>query len=237
MNESETHYKNIGISSTNYSQQLEVIREDIIANTIQDPILVNKIVSSVYSQLNYEEDEPSMDFYGNETSTMCFEFRKEYREDFIAHLKADMDYYAALEKDTTKPKAYRRAMAKKVVSLTAMYEALSEYSIENCKACFDKSNGSVNVFAATHCLLQFPGEKYDLGVGSVVSAVFYDGISGNPEILAKLNATEDHDERNKIFVDNIEIVGVAYSGSQDIAQWAIVTDETPFMALMLSKPM
>lgn len=237
MNESGTVYKNIGISSVNYSKQLEVIKEDITENAIDDPILVNKIMAAVYSHLNYEEDEPTLDFYGNITNTMCFEFKKEQREDYIIQLKADMDHYAALEKDMTKPKAYRRAMAQKVVTLTSMYEALSEFNIDNCKACFSKSNGSINVFAVTHTLLQFPGEKYGLPANSVISAIFYDGISGNPELLAKLNMTEDHDERNKIFTENIDIIGVAYSIGNEVTKWAIVTDETPFMALMLSRPM
>ena len=70
----------------------------------------------------------------------------------------------------------------------------------------------------------------------IISAVFYDGISGNPELLLKLNTAETEEEQKEIIKNNIEIIGITYWGNQQEPKWAIITDESPYMYLMLFRP-
>lgn len=228
-----TIYKNAGISSVNYSKYISDIKNKLEEYKVGDPVLTNKIIASVYDQLVYEENEPIMVINDNEVETMCFESRKEMRLAYIERLKKEMDSLAVLEKDTTKPKAYRRKIALQIVSKTAMYEALSNYSIENIKECFEKSKGNISTFAATHSIVQFPGEPHGLEANSMVTAVFYDGISGDPDLLLKLNQTEDEKDQRSIIEENIKLVGIVYEVGQQEPRWALITDETPYMHLLL----
>ena len=102
--------------------------------------------------------------------------------------------------------------------------------------CFSKSNGDINVFTATHSIIQFNGTRHGLRDGMLISAVFYDGISGNPELLLKLNTAETEEEQKEIIKNNIEIIGITYWGNQQEPKWAIITDESPYMYLMLFRP-
>lgn len=229
-------YKNEGISSANYSKYLSDIKGKLTEYAEQDPILVNKIVDSVYNQLVYEENEPIVEFNGREIESLSFQSRKEMRDEYVESLKIRMDELAVLERDTTKPKSYRKQMAIQIVKMTTMYEALNESSIDKLKDCFNKSNGDINVFATTHSISQFNGKNYGLGENVIVSAVFYDGISGNPDLLLKLNTAETEEEQKEIIMNNIEIIGITYWDGQQDPKWVVITDETPFMYLMLFRP-
>ena len=229
-------YKNEGISSANYSKYIADIKSKLTEFAEQDPILVNKIVDSVYDQLVYEENEPLVEFNGNVIESLSFQSRKEMRDEYVESLKERMNELEVLEKDNTKPKSYRKQMAIQIVKMTTMYEALNESSIDKLKDCFDKSNGDVNVFTTTHSIIQFNGTRHGLSDDMLISAVFYDGISGNPELLLKLNTAETEEEQKEIIKNNIEIIGITYWGKQQEPKWAIITDESPYMYLMLFRP-
>ena len=236
MEKQATIYRNEGISTANYSKYIADIKDKLTEFAEQDPLLINKIVDSVYNQLVYEENEPLVEFNGNVIESISFQSRKEMRDEYVESLKGRMNELEVLEKDTTKPKSYRKQMAIQIVKMTTMYEALNESSIDKLKDCFDKSNGDINVFTATHSIVQFNGTKHGLRDDILISAVFYDGISGNPELLLKLNTAETEEEQKEIIKNNIEIIGITYWGSQQEPKWAIITDESPYMYLMLFRP-
>lgn len=236
MEKQATIYKNEGISNANYSKYIADIKGKLTEFAEQDPILVNKIVDSVYDQLVYEENEPLVEFNGNVIESISFQSRKEMRDEYVESLKERMNELEILEKDNTKPKSYRKQMAIQIVKMTTMYEALNESNIDKLKDCFSKSNGDINVFTATHSIIQFNGTRHGLKDDMLISAVFYDGISGNPELLLKLNTAETEEEQKEIIKNNIEIIGITYWGNQQEPKWAIITDESPYMYLMLFRP-
>ena len=147
MEKQATIYKNEGISNANYSKYIADIKGKLTEFAEQDPILVNKIVDSVYDQLVYEENEPLVEFNGNVIESISFQSRKEMRDEYVESLKERMNELEVLEKDNTKPKSYRKQMAIQIVKMTTMYEALNESSIDKLKDCFSKSNGDINVFS------------------------------------------------------------------------------------------